>query len=361
MTESGPPLISVVMAAYNGAALIEDTIASVLAQDLADFELIVVDDASRDDTLARLRAITDPRVKVYAATVNSGPVVARNMAFAAARGRYIVGLDQDDLCHPDRFSTQVAWLDAHPEAVLVASAVNLLETGSIQPPRGPVRTSPALIDWRLQFGNPLVWSSVMIRAEAVRRLDVFERIDCLYAEDFDLYQRLSELGTLARIDRPLVTYRIHPGGASRRYTARMDDNATKVLAERYEALFGDAAPAAARLAVVHFTGGVAVPDAPTLDRLSQVVCTVHDDFCATRRLNPADKTMITAEFARLWWRMADASVRSGAIALDAAEAACPPGLRARHPSPRRALSSGVIGLARAGVRAVFSRWKALAQ
>ena len=87
MTATPVPLISVVMAAYNGAGLIEDTIASVLAQDCPDFELVVVDDASTDDTLARLQALADPRIRVIAAPVNGGPVVARNIAFAAARGR----------------------------------------------------------------------------------------------------------------------------------------------------------------------------------------------------------------------------------------------------------------------------------
>jgi hypothetical protein len=357
MNRAPAPLISVVMAAYNGAGLIEETIASVLAQDFADFELIVVDDASTDDTLARLRAITDPRLRVYAAQVNAGPVVARNMAFAAARGRYIVGLDQDDLCHPDRFSTQVAWLEANPATVLVASAVNLLEAGTIRPPRAPVRTTPALIDWRLQFGNPLVWSSVMIRADALRRLDVFERVDRLYAEDFDLYHRLSALGPLARIDRPLVTYRIHAGGASRRYTKAMDDSATQVLVQAHGTLFGAEAQAAARLALVHFTGGAAVPDCATLQRVTTVLGVVHDRFCATHRLSPADRALIAADYARLWWRMADASVRSGAISLDAASAACPAGLRPRHPLPRRAISSSVIGT----MRALFSRWKALAR
>jgi hypothetical protein len=351
------PLISVVMAAYNGAGWIEQTIASVLAQDCADFELIVVDDASSDDTLARLRAFSDRRLRVYAAQVNAGPVVARNMAFAAARGRYIVGLDQDDLCHPDRFSTQVAWLEANPGAVLVASAVNLIEGGTVTLPRAPLRTTPALIDWRLQFGNPLVWSSVMIRAAALRRLDVFERVDRRYAEDFDLYHRLAPLGTLARIDRPLVTYRIHPGGASRRYTAAMDDSATQVLAQAHGALFGAEAAAAARLALVHFTGGAAVPDLATLERVTAVVGRIHDRFCARHRLSPADRALIVAEYARMWWRMADAGVRSGAITPGGASAACPSGLRPRHPQPRRALSSAMIGTA----RSVLSRWKALAR
>jgi hypothetical protein len=359
MTTHTAPAISVVMAAYNGAGLIEDTIASVLAQTCADFEVIVCDDASTDDTLQRLRAIADPRVVVIAAPVNGGPVVARNLAFAQARGRYIVGLDQDDLCHPHRFATQLAYLEAHPEVVLVASAVDLIEAGTVRPPRAPLHTAPALIDWRLQLGNPLVWSSVMLRADAARSLDVFERTDRRYAEDFDLYHRIAAHGTLARIDQPLVTYRIHPGGASQRYTRMMEDSATAVLAQAHAALFGspEAAQAAARLVLIHFTAGVPVPDQATLRRLNQVLGLLHDRFMATRRVSAADQALIMQEYARLWWRMADASVRAGALSLDAAAAACPAGLRPRHPAPARAASSAAIG----AWRALRSRWRASAQ
>lgn len=346
---SATPTISVVMAAYNGGALIEPTIASVLAQTFADFELVVVDDCSTDDTLARLRAIADPRVRVIAAPHNGGPVVARNMAFAEARGRLVVGLDQDDLCHPERFAVQAAWLDAHPEAVLVASAVDFLRAGAILKPRAPLVTSPALIAWRLQFGNPLVWSSVMFRADAVRRLAVFERTDRLYAEDFDLYHRLAAQGALARIDRPLLTYRIHPGGASQRYTARMEQSAAAVLAEAHAGLFGsaDATDAAARLVLHHFTGGNPLPDAATLERLNAAIARIDAAFAARQALSDDDRTLVDAERARLWWRMADACVRSGSLTRAAVAAQCPPGL-AEHPRSRmRAATSTVIGTGRA--------------
>ena len=102
------PVVSVIMAAYNGAALIPETIASLTAQTFGDFELVVVDDCSTDDTLALLRSYHDPRIRVIAAETNQGPVRTRNRAFAEARGRYIAALDQDDQCPPERFARHVA-------------------------------------------------------------------------------------------------------------------------------------------------------------------------------------------------------------------------------------------------------------
>src|SRR3546814_6420949 len=113
------PIVSVIMAAYNGAALLPETLASLQAQTFGDFELIVVDDRSPDDTLALLHGWSDHRIHVIAAAENQGPVKARNRPFAHARGRYLAALDQDDICLPDRFARSGAHLAAHPETELV--------------------------------------------------------------------------------------------------------------------------------------------------------------------------------------------------------------------------------------------------
>src|SRR5204862_461786 len=121
-----------------------------------DWELVAVDDGSRDDTVAVLRSVGDPRIRVIESAVNGGPVVARNCAFAAARGRYIAGLDQDDLCLPDRFARQVAWLDAHPGTVLVSTAADCLVEGRVRAGQWVRPLTPGLIDWLMLVQNPLV-------------------------------------------------------------------------------------------------------------------------------------------------------------------------------------------------------------
>ncbi|MFT3975909.1 MAG: glycosyltransferase family A protein [Sphingomonas bacterium] len=265
------PAVSVIMAAYNGAALIGETLESLAAQTMGDFEAIVVDDRSTDDTLAVLRAWPDRRVRVIALEENGGPVRARNRAFAEARGRYVAGLDQDDLCRPERFARQVAWLDAHPDVVLLGSDTAVLEDGAIRAPRHPANTTPLLTEWLLRIENPLVWSSVMIRAEAARRLDPFTRPEILYAEDFDLYHRISRLGRVARIDADLLVYRQHGGGASRRYETTMAASAARVLTEAYAGVFGDGAADAAALVVRDMMLRAAPPDRATLGRLGEVL------------------------------------------------------------------------------------------
>src|SRR3546814_15278609 len=77
-------------------------------------------------------------------------------------------------------------------------------------------TTPLLVEWMMRIRNPLVWSSVMLRGDAARRLDPFTRPEILYAEDFALYHRMARLGRIARIDEELLLYRVHQGGAAPR-------------------------------------------------------------------------------------------------------------------------------------------------
>ncbi|HVF95655.1 MAG TPA: glycosyltransferase, partial [Sphingomonas sp.] len=233
------PLLSVIMPAYNGGALIAETLDNLRAQTMRDFEVVVVDDCSTDDTRALLATWPDPRVRLVALDRNGGPVRARNRAAAEARGRFIAGLDQDDLSRPDRFARQIAHLEANPGTVLVATAADQLTDGSIAPMAYPATTTPTLIAWLSWIENPLVWSSVMIRADAVRALDPFTRPDILYAEDFDLYHRIQSLGAIARLDEPLTIYRQHAGGVSKRFAETMATSATRVLAETHDRRLGD--------------------------------------------------------------------------------------------------------------------------
>lgn len=103
------------MPAYRTGPWIGEAIGSVLAQTMGELELIVVDDSSPDDTLARARAAAgdDPRVIIMALETNAGAAAARNAAIRAARGRYIAFLDSDDLWYPDKLERQLAFMARH--------------------------------------------------------------------------------------------------------------------------------------------------------------------------------------------------------------------------------------------------------
>jgi glycosyltransferase involved in cell wall biosynthesis len=122
------PKVSVVMPAYNAERFVREALDSVLNQSFSDFELIIVDDCSKDGTWQILTeyAAADPRVVLVHNEQNLGEAGARNSGLQVARGEYIAAMDADDVLLPDRLMLQVNYLDAHPEVgVLAGQAIRI--------------------------------------------------------------------------------------------------------------------------------------------------------------------------------------------------------------------------------------------
>jgi hypothetical protein len=196
--------------------------------------------------------------------------------------------------------------------------------------------TPGLIDWLMLIRNPIVWSTVMFRTDAARRLDPFERPEMRYVEDFDFYHRIRAHGLIAQIDEELLLYRSHEGGASNRYESTMRAHA--------EALLSQHAPDIAPLLVRHVMGGDPVPDGATLDRLFAGIARLRAGFQGdAHTLALADR-----EISRLWWSLCRAGVRSGRIALNQTLSGRPNAVSLSDGNPADLVMSQLIG----GVRAV---------
>jgi glycosyltransferase involved in cell wall biosynthesis len=152
---SATPTLSVVMTAFNSAAHLDASIASLLAQTFTDFELLIVDDASTDDD-ATVRTIEtwqarDPRIRMIRRKANGGTYQAKNAALALARGRYITCHDSDDWAFPDRFAREVRILERRPKLMAVQSAwVRMTQAGRFVPMRWGafVHENPASLMFR---------------------------------------------------------------------------------------------------------------------------------------------------------------------------------------------------------------------
>ena len=115
------PTVSIIIPTYNRVGYLSQAVDSVLAQTLVDWELIVVDDGSTDETSCYLESLADPRI-VALGQMNQGESAARNAGIAHARGRYIAFLDDDDLFAPQKLELQAAFLCDHPESISWPSA-----------------------------------------------------------------------------------------------------------------------------------------------------------------------------------------------------------------------------------------------
>jgi glycosyltransferase involved in cell wall biosynthesis len=191
MSETGPPLISVIMAAYNSAEHIGEALESALAQDWHPFEVVVVDDGSTDGTAEIVHSF-DVR---YVGQENAGPAAARNRAIRESRGALIANFDSDDILPPSRLRVQAEYLVEHPDVGCVFGRQEWLNA----PPwltRDPVYGE---LD-----GIPL--SSAMFRREV---LDALGGYDSRFepSEDMDLVIRMREQGIGYVVLPDLVLYR----------------------------------------------------------------------------------------------------------------------------------------------------------
>ncbi len=215
---SGPPRVSVLTAAYNGEAFIEEALASLSGQTFPDFESIVVDDGSTDETAALVarHAASDPRIRLIR-QANGGTQAARNTALAAARGEWIGLLDQDDVWLPRKLEVQLALADADPAANLLftnyhawdgrrAKALRYAREDKV--PGGDVASG-------LARSCLFQASTVMIPRALAVDLGGFD-VELHHTGDWDLWLRVAERGIRAHgTFEPLVLYREWGGNESR--------------------------------------------------------------------------------------------------------------------------------------------------
>jgi glycosyltransferase involved in cell wall biosynthesis len=210
------PLVSVLLAVHNDSRFLRYAVESVLRQTVDDLELIVVDDASTDDSPALLSAIEDPRLSVFTNDEQAGLAASLNRGLGHAGGRYVARLDADDVALPDRLGRQLQRMGRRDEPAIVGSAVLDLD-GAGEP--GTVHRNPsgALgIRWLALFGSPFFHPTVLIDRERIDRRRLQYDPSYLESEDYELWTRLLLAADGANLAEPLVLKRVHPGQASLR-------------------------------------------------------------------------------------------------------------------------------------------------
>lgn len=303
--------VSVIVPAYNASAFLRQSVESILSQTFTDFELIVVDDCSTDDTPAILASYTDPRLRVVRNPHNLGVVGARNRAMELARGELVASFDADDVSLPLRLARQVAFLDANPAVGLVGTASRYLEAGTLGPGRRVERPTPMLIRWLLHVTNPLVHPSLMYRADAVRRLGVLLRDEFKYAEDFDFHHRMLGIADVAFIDEPLILYRRHPGAITVTHEPMVRARAAEVLVTPYRRWFGSEAEDAATLVATHVMARDSARSAADLQRLSDVLSRLTEGFHNLYAVSDSDRSAIARHGAGIWRQVVQSTLRFG--------------------------------------------------
>lgn len=201
------PLVSIIIPTYNRSHLIGRAIMSVLNQSFQDFELIVVDDGSSDDTEARILdfQIQDKRIRYFRHNVNKGPAAARNTGIGLASGRYIAFQDSDDEWMADKLEKQVNILNKSSSDIgmVYTGFVRVFSHKKVYVPSARIKKKEGDLHHELVGGNFIGMPTVLIKKECFEKVGIFdEHLPSL--EDWELFIRVSKYYKFICIDEPLV-------------------------------------------------------------------------------------------------------------------------------------------------------------
>lgn len=208
------PKVSVLMPVYNAERYLAEAVESILEQTFEDFEFIIINDGSTDNSLSILQeyAAKDERIRLISRE-NRGLVATLNEMIDLAQGELLARMDADDIALPERLERQVAYLGTHSDCVVVGVRVTLIDPdGETLRPWGKHTTHEEIdAEHMAQRGGAITHPAAVIRAHAMRQIGGYSK-ELYPAEDLDLFLRLAEIGQVANIDEILLHYRQLPTG-----------------------------------------------------------------------------------------------------------------------------------------------------
>jgi Glycosyl transferase family 2 len=231
--------VTVLLPVFDGGLYLGQAIESVLAQTLSDFELLVIDDGSQDESLAVARSYRDPRLRVLENGRNRGLTATLNRGLREAKAPLVARLDADDVCVPERLERQVDAMARRPELALLGSQAAVIDAAGRRVALLARGCEPETIRWELLFNNAFVHSSVVFRRDLV--LGAFGGYDerIRYCQDFDLWSRLARAHPVANLDRELVRCRAHASSMTATGGAGNVRETDAVIATNLGATLGD--------------------------------------------------------------------------------------------------------------------------
>jgi glycosyltransferase involved in cell wall biosynthesis len=298
------------MTTWNGSRFVREAVDSLLAQTLTSFELIVVDDASSDDTVALVEGYGDPRIRLHRNAENLGIAGARNVGLALARGEFVAAHDQDDLSLPQRLARQVDYLDRHPGAVLVASAYRELRGTRVRPLHGG-ELRPHVAHCRLYTRGGFAHSTLCFRRSVQVAHGIRYEPGYPYADDLLLLHRFAEVGDVVSLPEELVTYRDHSDNTSKRNEATMSESGRRIYHGRVGEYLGLTWSDVTRDAVWEtFWDGVAPRSEAVLVAAGQSYRDVVARLARRRGLGARETDELWGFASESWWRAVSAFART---------------------------------------------------
>lgn len=232
MSNNKIPEISIVMSVYNGGSYLKGAIDSILAQTFTDFEFVIIDDGSTDESAKIIRSYSDPRIR-FLEQENRGLVASLNRGIKLSNAVYIARQDADDLSGPTRLEKQLGYLERNPEVLIVGSSIRVIDVSGKE-----------LHDHRVLLNDTELRQELLVRSSFAHGSVVFRKDEALKAglynqafwpaEDYEFWLRLSKYGQLGNIDEPLYKYRENSAGISMKNHVLQQEKVLQIQGKAWE-------------------------------------------------------------------------------------------------------------------------------
>jgi glycosyltransferase involved in cell wall biosynthesis len=301
--------VSVLMSVWNGDRYLCQAIESILNQTFRDFEFLIINDGSTDRSRDIILSYTDNRIRLIDNGTNLGLTESLNQGLELARGEYIARQDTDDVSLPDRISKQVSFLDDHLEVGLLGTWTRAFDTRGVFVSEWRTPLNNSLIRWSLLFGTSIAHPSVMMRRSAIEQAGGYHAW-ALYAEDYDLWCRMSLRTQIANLPEFLVWRRLHSYSVSVTYSEQQDETDRQVMRREIQRILGhEVSPKR----VATFRRALQGRPLETKDQLFQVAWIVRALYMAyikQKSLLPKEANLVRRDAAR---RLAGLAVSNACV------------------------------------------------
>lgn len=228
------PVVSVIMPVYNAEKYLQEAIDSILGQTFHDFEFLIINDGSDDDSAKIINKYQDQRIR-FIDRKHQGLVSSLNSGISISQGNYIARMDADDISLPNRFEEQVAFLDRHEDYGIIGCAYFRLNMKREIQGIAPVIFDNIDIQNQLLYKNPFAHSSVMLRSSILRKFNLFYRIEAKYFEDYDLWIRFCKVSKGRNLSNILYCWMDNPQNITNKHRIEMKMGALNLAKKYYSA------------------------------------------------------------------------------------------------------------------------------
>ncbi|PWK65394.1 glycosyltransferase involved in cell wall biosynthesis [Mucilaginibacter oryzae] len=228
------PFVSVLMPCYNAAAYLRACMDSILNQSYSNFELLIIDDGSTDNTLEILKSYSDKRIRLLVNKENKGIAHTLNKGLKIIKGKYLARMDADDIMSPNRLALQVNFLEKNPKYGMVGAWHEIIDGYGMVIKRLQRPVESKHLKLQLYFNNPFIHPLVMMRTELAKQLRYDPKF--LLCEDYDLWTRISAVTEVANLPQYLLQYRVHNKNISSSDEKTIKQNVLNLLSRELDKL-----------------------------------------------------------------------------------------------------------------------------